>query len=111
MPAAKPYDKRLARERGERWAVEWCKSCPDDGCGGCDIDQAEMVEEHFHTREEAAARLIEIEAKRLDFFGDPTMTHEHWTIDFVDEETGRTIYHWWAEDCDVWRVGDGEIYQ
>lgn len=110
MATAK-YDKRLARERGERWNVEWCKSCPDDGYGGCEIDEAEMIDEYFHSREEAAARMVEIESRKLDFFGDPTMTHEHWEIDFVDDETGRTIWHWTASDSDVWRIENGEIWQ
>ncbi len=105
------YDKKLARERGERWTVEWCKSCPLDECGDCIPDAAERVEEHFHTREEASARLIEIETKNLCFFDDATMTHEHWTVDFQDDETGRYFYRWDASDSDVWRCDNGEIWQ
>lgn len=108
---AKAYSERLARQRKERWEVEWCKSCPKDEAGDCDIDRAEMIAEYFHTREEAEARMREIESKELDFFGEPTMTHEQWDLDWIDEDTGLEIYHWTAGDCDVWRIHNGELWQ
>jgi hypothetical protein len=108
---ATKYSERLARQQGERWEVEWAKDCPKDETGDCDIDAAKVVREHFHTREEAESRMRELEAQRLDFFGDPTMTNEHWELDWIDEDTGREFYHWNAGDHDVWRIDNGEIWQ
>lgn len=52
---------------GSGYEIEWCESCPDDGFGGLDIDQAAMVVERFATLEEA--RKVALERLSQDVFG------------------------------------------
>jgi hypothetical protein len=92
-----------------RWTVEWVRSCPLDGHGGCISDQADVVKEHFATRKQAEKRLREIDRKVLDFFDDPRMCQEEYRLWHVDEETGRPFREW-QEVGDSWRIDNGVLF-